>query len=123
MPLAMKNFKTILGRGIEAEDENASYYAGNEAFMKEKGVSLDDLGDTLDAEAYLGVAGGEPPAVRGKDAGTQLVLVHLAQLRNVRCSLSQFRRRPGRGHCLGKYGLDHGVFLLDVDALAFWAQA
>ena len=34
-----------------------------------------------------------------------------------------FRRRPGRGHCLGKYGLDHGVFLLDVDALAFWAQA
>lgn len=42
MPLAMKNFKTILGRG-EAEDENASYYAGNEAFMKEKGVSLDDM--------------------------------------------------------------------------------
>ena len=51
MPLAMKNFKTILGRGIEAEDENASYYAGNEAFMKEKGVSLDDLGDTLDKMA------------------------------------------------------------------------
>ena len=54
MPLAMKNFKTILGRGIEAEDENASYYAGNEAFMKEKGVSLDDLGDTLDKLAEEG---------------------------------------------------------------------
>ena len=54
MPLAMKNFKTILGRGIEAEDENASYYAGNEAFMREKGVSLDDLGDTLDKLAEEG---------------------------------------------------------------------
>ena len=54
MPLAMKNFKTILGRGIEAEDENASYYAGNEAFMKEKGVSLDELGDTLDKLAEEG---------------------------------------------------------------------
>ena len=96
---------------------------GLKATQLQGGGQADDLGDTLDAEAYLGVAGGEPPAVRGKDAGTQLVLVHLAQLRNVRCSLSQFRRRPGRGHCLGKYGLDHGVFLLDVDALAFWAQA
>ena len=53
-PLAMKNFKTILGRGIEAEDENASYYAGNEAFMKEKGVPLDDLGDALDKLAEEG---------------------------------------------------------------------
>lgn len=52
--LAAENFEAISGRGIKAQIEGNDYFAGNEAFMKESGISLSRLRGRQDSLAEEG---------------------------------------------------------------------
>lgn len=53
-PAAVTNFLALFGRGIQAEVNGKTYYAGNAALMKEKQISLTDYTDRLNALADEG---------------------------------------------------------------------
>ncbi|WP_301860064.1 heavy metal translocating P-type ATPase [uncultured Megasphaera sp.] len=53
-PAAVTNFLALFGRGIQAEVDGKTYYAGNAALMKEKQIPLTNYTDRLNALADEG---------------------------------------------------------------------
>lgn len=53
-PAAMSDYRTVLGRGIEAERDGVHYLAGNEAFLTERGIAVGNLTERLSALAEEG---------------------------------------------------------------------
>lgn len=53
-PYVMQEFFAVFGKGIQARYQDAQYYAGNEAFLREKGIDISEYGKQIEALADEG---------------------------------------------------------------------
>lgn len=53
-PYVMQEFFAVFGKGIQARYQNVQYYAGNEAFLREKGIDISEYGKQIEALADEG---------------------------------------------------------------------
>lgn len=53
-PYVMQEFFAVFGKGIQARYQEIQYYAGNEAFLREKGIDISEYGKQIEALADEG---------------------------------------------------------------------
>lgn len=89
VPAAMENYRTVLGRGIEADREGRHYLAGNEVFLKERGVAVGELEQRM---AALAGEGKTPLLFAGDSQVLGLIAVADVEKETSRRAIGEFRR-------------------------------
>lgn len=88
-PVSMSNYRTVLGRGIEADREDVHYLAGNEAFLKERGIAVGELVQQLSG---LAEEGKTPLLFAGDHQVLGLIAVADVEKETSRLAIEEFGR-------------------------------